>query len=179
MMTILNETFLLRYHNIKNAKTISQIKQTTHLLSGTKKAFLSHSHIDKKIAEGLVAFFMTQEIELYIDWMDSSMPEKTNRETADKIKQQIQSSDFVFVLATSNALKSRWVPWEIGIADTNKSTGKIVIMPIANEYGHFEGSEYLQLYPHVEISEQDVPFLFYPHMDHGIPFEKWVKVMSI
>src|SRR5689334_3333292 len=79
--------------------------------------FLSHSHTDKKLVEGWIRNLAALGIDMYVDWNDSSMPRETNRETADKIKQRIAELDLFIVLATNAALDSKWVSWEIGIAD--------------------------------------------------------------
>lgn len=47
------------------------------------------------------------------------------------------------MLCTGNAIQSRWVPWDVGIADTQKAFGKILIAPVADNQGRFNGSEYL------------------------------------
>jgi hypothetical protein len=108
--------------------------------------FLSHSHKDKELVEGLIeklAYY--SEISIYVDWQDSNMPRVTSRETAQKIKERITSLDYFLILGTKNAMESRWVPWEIGIADSTKSGEKIAIVPVVNLNDKFQGSEYLQL----------------------------------
>jgi len=83
--------------------------------------FLSHSHLDKKIVLGWIRDLAALGVDMYVDWNDSSMPRETNRETADKIKQRIDDVDLFVVLATNAALESKWVSWEIGIADKERS----------------------------------------------------------
>ena len=89
--------------------------------------FLSHSHTDKKIVEGWIRKLALLGVEMYVDWNDSSMPRETNRETADRIKQRINDVDLFVVLATNAALESKWVSWEIGIADKTKGETKVLL----------------------------------------------------
>ena len=117
----------------------------------SKKIFLSHSHFDIELVKSLKLLFNNLDIKLYIDWLDTSMPEKPNKITALKIKQEIEISDHVFVLATKNAMKSKWVPWEIGIADLSKSNDGITVIPILADDKRFYGYEYLELYNHIEF----------------------------
>jgi MTH538 TIR-like domain (DUF1863) len=72
------------------------------------------------------------------------MPRETNRETADKIKNRIAELKLFMVLATASALNSRWVPWEIGVADKTKGENQVLIIPVVDSSGTFDDSEYLR-----------------------------------
>jgi hypothetical protein len=123
-------------------------------LTGIKTIFLSHSHQDEVLVKGFITYLGILGIKIYVDWQDSDMPKATNRETAEKIKKQIVRNDFFLVLATKNALNSRWVPWEIGVADQIKTNhDKIGIIPVVDETGVFKGNEYLQLYKRITLDE--------------------------
>lgn len=110
-------------------------------------AFLSHSHLDAKLAEGIQKWFYEQGLDVYIDWQDATMPEKTNTETAKKIQDKINGNTLFFFLATQNSIKSRWCPWEIGFA--NGIGKRIFIIPTEDDKGTAYGNEYLGLYPSI------------------------------
>lgn len=129
--------------------------------------FLSHSHKDKSIVEGLIIFLGTLGINIYVDWNDSGMPRITDRQTADRIKQKISQCKNFAVLATSNALASRWVPWEVGVADQIKSARGVFIIPVVDSTGVYKGSEYLQLYPTVESTSKGGWGVFQPNQSTG------------
>lgn len=118
-----------------------------------RSAFLCHSHEDKILVMGLIAYFLEENIRLYIDWKDHSMPESPNVETAKKIQEAIKSRPSFLFLATASAKASRWCPWEIGYADS--SMRKITIIPTSDSIGTY-GNEYLQLYSHIDIETQDM-----------------------
>lgn len=118
----------------------------------TTTIFLSHSHKDKELAKGLKNFLGNLGLSLYIDWEDTDMPQPPNRETANALKRRIHQTEYFLMLCTDNALQSRWVPWEVGIADTQKTFGKILVAPVADNLGQFNGSEYLQLYRRIVIN---------------------------
>ena len=124
--------------------------------------FLSHSHKDKELVEGLIQIFSEQGVKIYVDWNDSSMPRITSGETAKKIKDRISEMNLFFFLATKNGLNSKWCPWELGVADSLKDWEKIGIIPVADETGRFEGNEYLQIYQHLELTENKLPFIVRP-----------------
>lgn len=114
-----------------------------------KKAFLCHSHKDIDLVKGLVVSFREKNVDLYVDWLDASMPETPNKETAQKLQQRIAKADMFLFLATNNSMESLWCPWEIGYAD---GIGKVPhILPTVDQYLVTYGSEYLDLYPRVDI----------------------------
>ena len=84
---------------------------------------------------------------------DADMPRITNRETANRIKTRIEGSHLVVMLATENAVRSRWVPWEIGVADSRLQECRILVVPVADASGRFHGNEYLQLYRRIELTD--------------------------
>lgn len=134
--------------------------------SASTTIFLSHSHKDKELAKGLKNFLGSLGINLYIDWEDTDMPHPPNRETAAALKKRINTTEYFLMLCTENSLQSRWVPWEIGVADTHKTFGKILIAPVADNNGRFNGSEYLQLYRRIIINSAGGADVFDPDKQH-------------
>lgn len=147
------ETVLLeRLANIKTAAF--QAKVTV---------FLSHSHSDRPIVKGLIRYLDSLGVSIYVDWNDSTMPRVTSRETAAKLKTRIRASNLFMVLATRNALNSKWVPWEVGIADQMKGESAVSVIAVADPSGRFEGAEYMQLYQMVAFPDVgNVAQLFTP-----------------
>lgn len=137
--------------------------------------FLSHSHKDAKEVKGLIRHFAQLGIKIYVDWNDSNMPRETNRQTADLIKARIAQFSIFIVLATPNALASRWVPWEVGIADKTKGERKVLIVPVADPSGRFDGNEYLQLYRRVVIADDGRTAVFEPNQTSGAYFENYLR----
>ncbi|PKA22443.1 hypothetical protein CH381_30850 [Leptospira sp. mixed culture ATI2-C-A1] len=133
-----------------------------------KTAFLCHSHKDELLAKGLIAYLKKYEIDLYVDWLDHSLPETPNKITAQKIQSKIVQSDLFLFLATENSMKSRWCPWEIGYADASQK--EVLIIPTSSDSTTF-GNEYLQLYERIDIGYiQNKPYIsvFNPTKDKGI-----------
>ena len=81
---------------------------------GVRTAFLCHSHKDAQLAEGLVALLAQHGWRLYVDWKDAEMPERPNRETAERIQARIVECNYFLFLATGNSTQSRWCPWDAG-----------------------------------------------------------------
>lgn len=129
----------------------------------TKKAnrtiFLSHSHLDKTIVSKIGLLFSKLDTELYVDWLDKSLPETTNKQTANAIKIKIQESKHFLFLATYHGLRSKWCNWELGIADSVIKENKLAILPIETKSGNWTGNEYLHLYPEMKFEIEDLDFL--------------------
>lgn len=127
-----------------------------HLFESREEAdltiFLSHSHRDRLAAKGIVTYMAGLGIDVYVDWNDSSLPRETNASTAIGIKQRIRQTNLFVVLATRNAMNSRWVAWEIGVADATKGQSRVLIIPVSDSNGNFRGTEYIQVYRRVELS---------------------------
>ncbi len=139
----LKKRFFLR----ELSKSFEESQQSSRI-----NVFLSHSHKDKDLAEGFQNLLEEHEVSVYIDWQDNTLPISPNKETAEKIKGKIRASDLFILLATNNALISKWCPWEIGVSDGFDSDGEsILIVPITDAFEKFSGSEYLQLYHRLEI----------------------------
>jgi hypothetical protein len=125
----------------------------------TTSIFLSHAHSDKSFIERAVAFFRTMNIQIYVDWMDETMPQKPNGVTAQNIKSKILSNDKFILLATDAAVSSKWCNWEVGIGDAFKlHQDKICLLPLAENSGQWTGNEYLQVYPRIETVVREASF---------------------
>lgn len=127
-------TFSINEANAKNIKTV----------------FLSHSHYDKSYIEKAVALLRKIGVDVYVDWLDKTMPETPNNETARKIKGRIKDSHKFVLLVSNNSIKSNWVNWELGFGDANKYIDHITMLAFVEPNQSFSGAEYLSIYPRIE-----------------------------
>lgn len=116
--------------------------------------FLSHSHEDLKngYLDKVIVFLRKSGVRAYIDSMDNSLPPFTSSETAKRIKTQIKANKKFILIATNNAISSKWCNWELGIGDTHKYIDHIALFPLADSSGTWTGNEYLRIYPRIEES---------------------------
>lgn len=186
------------FRNIANQKAgfkglsgVVNEQRTFSKSTSTTSIFLSHSHQDKAKIEQAKLFFENLGISIYVDWADQTMPERTNGLTAQKIKNQIiNNNDKFILLATNNAVSSKWCNWEVGIADTFKLTkDKIAILPLADNNRNWTGNEYLQIYPSIEYESGNNRnnlgsiitqgyYIIYPSIDGSRRFERletWLR----
>ena len=125
--------------------------------------FLSHSHHDAELVKKIVLILKNIGVEVYVDWMDDSMPASTCGITAAKIKQKIKQNNKFIFLATNISIDSKWCNWEIGYGDADKfQDDDIAVFPVKENYSEWKGNEYLQLYPSIKRSN-DTLYIVYPN----------------
>jgi hypothetical protein len=149
-MSYLSPAYLQRYDisNFSNSRYIIEAKEA----SIKADVFLSHSNADDEHIERVVLFFREFNAVAYADNYDESLPDPPDIETAAMLKVRIRITSRFVVLVSPNSRDSRWIPWEIGVADGNKGVAQIAILPITpsgNEDAWTE-EQYFGLYPRIK-----------------------------
>ena len=113
--------------------------------------FLSHSSKDEELVTGAIRILEVHGATVYIDKKDPTLPPYTTEETATKLKARINQSKRFVLLASENSKESKWVPWELGIADGSKSRTQIALFPAVEEAYNtaWTSWEYLGLYDRI------------------------------
>ncbi len=118
-----------------------------------KNCFLSHSSKDKEYLSGVISFLEKFGAKVYIDKEDQLLPKTTSRETAEGLKARIRENKRLVILASTNSKTSRWIPWEIGLADGIKNLDSIAILPLTTSDDESAFSwpeqEYFSLYKQI------------------------------
>jgi hypothetical protein len=147
--------------------------------------FLSHSSTDKEALPQVIGFLENFGAKVYIDKTDKELPKKTSAETGVKLKDRISQCNKFVVLVTANSKNSRWIPWELGIADEKKKLPNVAILPDVGNQSNAEWSEqeYLGLYPRiVNATFSGHPNPVWMVLDHqnntGTELGEWLKRRS-
>lgn len=138
------------YGNLNESRKLfsdANYKKTRNPYSFEISIFLSHSHQDAQIVEQIIPYLNRFGIDVYVDWLDDEMPSTTSGVTAQKIKNKIKEHSKFILLATENALISKWCNWELGFGDAQKYINHLAILPVAENNGQWSGNEYVQIYP--------------------------------
>lgn len=148
--------------------------------------FLSHSYVDavglnEADVLAIVELFEKESISVYIDWQTDSDLDRNNvtPETAKFLRFRMRCSKTLIYLATVNASRSKWMPWELGYFDGYK--GRVAILPVTtNSYPtySYQGQEYLGMYDYVTYQENTtgVPMLWvFSQSGAYITFKAWVR----
>ncbi len=192
-MSYISESQLSNYRirtKIFSADNIVNLKESTYSGTSRPMIFLSHKHDEFVIMQDVIAFLKNEGVDLYVDWMDPSMPAYTNADTAHRLKEKIKASDKFILVATQNAINSKWCNWELGLGDAEKYIRNIALFPINKTYETFKGAEYLKIYPRIEYQDGTTKYLggayipkgyyvFYPADENGssrlFPLKDWLR----
>jgi hypothetical protein len=118
--------------------------------------YLSYALLDKKIVKKTADFFRAVNKNIKVDMMEKTMSEKVSINTSRTVKNKIIKNDKFVFLATSTSIFSKWINWELGIADCYKANeDKILILPIADKDTRWLGDVYFKLYPRIERIEHN------------------------
>lgn len=129
---------------------------TLHHEYASKKVtiFISHKHDDLEDLKGVIGFLeRNYNVKVYIDSQDSSMPQITSGDTAERIKEKIEKCERFILLATEGAIESKWCNWELGYGDAKKYKTKCIALFPMKERGMsdsmYKGNEYMEIYPYI------------------------------
>ena len=140
----------MRYESVQKI-----LKDATHAsVTRSFDIFLSHSKMDEKLILGAKRILEEKGFSVYVDWIDDPQLDrsKVNKATADYLRNRMKQCKLMFYVHTKNASLSRWCPWELGYFDANsRSTPRTYVFPLVRAGEGFEGQEYLELYPLVDI----------------------------
>jgi hypothetical protein len=119
----------------------------------TYDIFLSHSSRDKALVLGVKNRLERASFSVYIDWIDDADMDRTavTPENAERLRWRMRRCSSLLYLATDNASRSKWMPWEVGFFD-GLAEGVIGILPVLDDPDQeFQGMEFLGLYGVVDV----------------------------
>ena len=90
------------------------------------KAFISHSSVDKEVAERLANDLSSQGVDAWFDKWEIMPGDSLRR----KIEQGISEASHLIVLLTPNSLKSEWVQTELDAAMVRKIANECRLLPV-------------------------------------------------
>jgi hypothetical protein len=132
-------------------QTLNEVKNQSKW-TATATVFLSHSHSDAALIDKVLVLLGNSGVTVYVDRTDSGLPPTTGPATAARIKGKIKEQKKFILVATDNAIQSKWCNWELGYGDAQKFEQHIALLPLAESSGVWQGSEYLAIYPRIEES---------------------------
>lgn len=140
--------------------------------------FLSHSTKDKAKLPSIINFLSNYNVNVYIDKSDEDLPKKTSPETGEKIKRRIYEARKFIVLVSENSKESKWIPWELGIADEKKKIENVALLPIVQNAltENWQEQEYLGLYHRIVFRKnKSVWVVLDHHKNNEIELSEWLK----
>lgn len=145
--------FSERFQKGREARDL--LKESASFTQRSYDIFLSHSKMDENLVLGAKHILENKGYSVYVNWIDDAQLDRShvNRKTADTLRSRMRKCKLLFYLHTKNASLSKWCPWELGYFDGfTYPTPRVFIFPLlAPGESKFQGQEYLELYPLVDI----------------------------
>lgn len=129
----------------------STVRKRAEERSPQGSIFLSHSSKDEELVTGAIRVLENYGGSVYVDKKDPTLPPYTSKETASTLKTRVSQAKKFILLASANSKDSRWVPWELGLADGYKKIENIAIFPAVDSAhdASWASWEYLGLYDRI------------------------------
>lgn len=115
----------------KSTRTILA-EATTFDPEKTYDVFLSHSSRDKPLVLGVKSRLEDDGLSVYIDWIDDADLDRAavTPENAKRLRRRMKQCLSLLYIATDNASRSKWMPWEVGFYDGLGKGERIGILPV-------------------------------------------------
>jgi hypothetical protein len=147
-----------------------------------KNTFLSHSSKDNDLVPGVALVLHNHGAQVYADLGDNRLPEPPSVETAHILRDTISEMRRFVLLVSSNSKGSIWIPWELGLADGQKSPAAVALFPVVEQVteSKWAEQEYLGLYRRVvwgplEGHEKNVWMVYDHHTNTASHLGKWLR----
>jgi hypothetical protein len=171
-----------RYAATLNEEVATTMRKTAQDRSPQGATFLSHSSKDEELVTGAIRILHNHGASVYVDKKDPLLPPYTNKETASTLRTRIGQAGKFVLLASTNSQESKWVPWELGLADGRKSMSQIALFPAVDNAHEtsWTSSEYLGLYDRIvygslENFEKDVWMVLNSEKNVATELSVWLK----
>lgn len=141
------------------------------------RIFLSHSSKDAKYLDGPISVLGRHDADIYLDKNDSELPQTTSTDTARRLSSVIAGADALVLVATESSLSSKWVPWELGLADGCLGYERAAVIPLTSSprWEAWVGSEYVGMYPRIGYSDSGKEWRVYDPTDKKAwELRKWI-----
>lgn len=119
---------------------------------------------------------------VYVDLGDDRLPEPPSVETAQVLRGTISQMRRFVLLVSPNSKGSIWIPWELGLADAQKSTAAVALFPVVQKVSETKWAEqeYLGLYRRIvwgplQGHDKNVWMVYDHHTNTADHLTKWLR----
>lgn len=110
-------------------------------VQGIQCVFISHQKNDSNAAKKIADYLLKAGINVYFDEYDNTLDLTNPYSVVSAIKKGLNHSTHLLVILSENALRSKWIPWEVGYAYDSKKIISLKLKDIASK----ELPEYLRI----------------------------------
>jgi hypothetical protein len=182
LVEIITKSELREFSSKISVNEQHQLRKRATTASVGSSTFLSHSSKDDDLINGCIIVLENHGASVYVDEKDPEMPPFTNTGTAELLKKRIGQCRRFVMLATQNSKESKWVPWELGIADGSKGFPPVAVFPASESkvQTNWTEQEYIGLYQKIVWGtikgEEKARWLVWNSKKNtAVPLAKWLK----
>jgi hypothetical protein len=184
-MAIIRKSEILRRYDAAQKILLDEAKERTWAANNLQKSFesfsaserydifLSHAYSDARIVMQIRSMLIEKGYSVYVDWIEDNQLDRgqVSEHTATVLRNRMNSCSSLIYLTSNSAEKSVWMPWELGYMDAR--TGRVSVAPIFEDDEEFDGREYLNLYPYLDLTGDG----FYIHRGVGswVTLRDWMQ----
>lgn len=147
-----------------------------------KTVFLSHSSKDKEHLPAVISILENHGGRVYVDGEDERLPNTPSRETAEILRETVKACRRFVLFVTTNSKDSRWIPWELGLADGEKGQWPVALFPTAEKSYEqtWSETEYLGLYHRIvwgqikDVTEKDGWIVLNHKKNTAVTLRRWL-----
>lgn len=132
------------------SKSASRLDEARAVRQAT--VFLSHSHLDDNNLVRVITLLENENVKVKLDKTETMLVGLSGTAAAPIIRESIRSCPKFIVALTTSIIGSRWIPWELGLADGMHGSNNVAIFPLLTRSTDEipVEKEYLDTYPAVE-----------------------------
>lgn len=147
-----------------------------------KDTFLSHSSKDNDLVAGVVLVLQNHGAEVYVDLGDDRLPQNPSVDTAQVLRNAVRGTKRFVLLVSPNSKGSIWIPWELGLADGQKTGSSVALFPVVQTAREFKWAEqeYLGLYRRITRGrlkgfDDEVWMVYNHHTNTAKKLSRWLR----
>lgn len=180
MVQYVSRSELLSLGTTNFAANVARV-QRAEKRSPTSSTFLSHSSADDEVMPAVVLILENHGADVYLDKKDATLTGKPVREIATTLRSRITQCKKFMLFASEHIKSSKWVPWELGLADGSKRSPNVAVFPAPEKSYEYQWTEqeYLGVYDRVVWGKleghQDPLWMVYNQADNtAVTLRHWL-----
>jgi hypothetical protein len=147
-----------------------------------KNVFLSHTTADDDLVAGVVLLLHKHGASVYVDHQDPSVAGADCVAIAEHLRKVMSQCSRLVMLASPKSKDSKWIPWELGLADGLERQRNVALFPSAESSSDLSWSEreYLSLYRRIVWAHFEgrsiYQWMVWDHIKNvGEPLSDWLS----
>jgi hypothetical protein len=148
-----------------------------------KSIFLSHKTQDDNLVAGAVFVLEENGGRVYVDHQDRSLVGSDVTTIAGHLRKVISQCTKLVMLATPASTDSKWIPWELGLADGLERQRNVALFPVSTSSADMAWSEreYLGLYQRIALGrlqgQAEDRWIVWDHINNKmITLRDWISL---